>query len=91
MARIRVERTHNLGIEAAREKAQPLVEKLQERYGLTPVWAGDTVKLKRSGVSGTLEIGEASVKVEVELGMLMSAMSGTIEAEIKRSLDKALS
>ena len=28
MARISVERTHNLGLEVAREKAQPLVEKL---------------------------------------------------------------
>ena len=43
MARISVERTHKLGLEAAREKAQPLVEKLASQYGLTPTWAGDTV------------------------------------------------
>ena len=90
MARINVERAHNLGLEAAREKAQPLVEKLAGQYGLTPTWQGDTVKLKRSGVNGTLEIGEKTVKVDVELGMLMSAMSGMIQSEIERSLDKVL-
>lgn len=91
MARISVERSHNLGLEVAREKAQPLVEKLAGQYGLTPSWLGDTVKLKRSGVNGTLEIGEKSVKVNVELELLMSAMSGMIQSEIERSLDKALS
>jgi len=52
---------------------------------------GDTVKLKRSGVNGTLQISESNVKVDVELGLLMSAMSGMIQSEIGRSLDKALS
>ena len=91
MARISVERTHSLGLEAAREKARPLVEKLASQYGLTPTWAGDTVKLKRSGVNGTLLISDNNVKVDVELGLLMSAMSGTIKSEIEKALDKALS
>jgi len=90
MAHISVERTHSLGLESAREKARPLVEKLAGQYGLTPEWSGDTVKLKRSGVNGTLAIGEKTIKVDVKLGLLMSAMSGMIQAEIERSLDKAL-
>lgn len=90
MAHISVERTHSLGLEAAREKARPLVEKLAGQYGLTPEWSGNTVKLKRSGVNGTLAIGEKTIKVDVQLGLLMSAMSGMIQAEIERSLDKAL-
>ena len=40
---------------------------------------------------GTLQISENNVKVDVELGLLMSAMSGMIQSEIERSLDKALS
>ena len=91
MARISVERTHSLGLEAAREKARPLVERLASQYGLTPTWAGDTVKLKRSGVNGSLLISDNNVMVDVELGLLMSAMSGMIQSEIERSLDKALS
>lgn len=90
MARINVERAHDLGLQAAREKAQVLVQKLADQYGLQPQWAGDTVKLKRSGVTGAVEVGEKSIRVNVELGLLMSAMSGTIKAEIEKALDKAL-
>ena len=37
-----------------------------------------------------LSVSENTVKVDVKLGMLMSAMSGMIQSEIERSLDKAL-
>ena len=90
MARISVERAHSLGLAGAREKAQTLVNKLADQYGLEPRWSGDTVKLKRAGVNGAVEIGEQSIRVNVELGLLMSAMSGTIKAEIEKALDKAL-
>ena len=53
-------------------------------------WSGDKVTLKRSGVEAQLEVDERRVKVDVKLGMLMSAMSGMIQSEIERSLDKAL-
>jgi putative polyhydroxyalkanoate system protein len=90
MARISVERAHDLGKEGARAKAETLVQKLADQYGLEPQWSGDTVKLKRSGVKGEVAVGEKSIKVDVELGMLMSAMSGTIKAEIEKALDKIL-
>ncbi|MBC3376041.1 polyhydroxyalkanoic acid system family protein [Pseudomonas sp. SWRI92] len=90
MARITVERAHALGKEAAREKADKLAQKLSDSYGLEPQWEGDTLKLKRSGVKGEVHVGEDSIRVDVELGMLMSAMSGTIKTEIEKALDKAL-
>ncbi|KPA92406.1 MULTISPECIES: polyhydroxyalkanoic acid system family protein [Pseudomonas] len=90
MARISVERAHHLGLAGAREKAEALVQKLADQYGLAPRWSGDTVSLKRSGVSGEVTIAEDRIRVDVELGMLMSAMSGTIKSEIEKALDKAL-
>ncbi|MBC3300282.1 polyhydroxyalkanoic acid system family protein [Pseudomonas sp. SWRI18] len=90
MARITVERAHNLGKEAARAKAEQLAGKLQERYGLEPSWSGDTLNLRRSGVKGTVVVAEDSLRIDVELGLLMSAMSGTIKSEIEKALDKAL-
>ncbi|KQB54498.1 polyhydroxyalkanoic acid system protein [Pseudomonas endophytica] len=90
MANISVERTHALGLEQARVKARQVVDKLESKYGLTPDWSGDKVVLKRSGVEALLEVGETTVKVDVKLGMLMTAMSGMIQSEIERSLDKAL-
>ena len=90
MARITVERAHNLGKQAARAKAEKLANKLQEQYGLEPSWSGDTLNLKRSGVKGTVLVADDSLRIEVELGLLMSAMSGTIKSEIEKALDKAL-
>ncbi|RON10780.1 polyhydroxyalkanoic acid system protein [Pseudomonas brassicacearum] len=90
MAHISVERTHGLGKEAAREKADKLAEKLAVQYGLEPQWSGDTLNLKRSGVKGAVYVGDTSIRIDVELGLLMSAMSGTIKSEIERALDKAL-
>ena len=90
MARIIVERAHSLGKEGARAKAEKLAQKLQDQYGLEPSWSGDTLNLKRSGVKGTLLVADKVLRIEVELGLLMSAMSGTLKSEIEKALDKAL-
>jgi len=37
-----------------------------------------------------VKVAEDSLRIEVELGLLMSAMSGTIKSEIEKALDKAL-
>ncbi|PQZ92662.1 MULTISPECIES: polyhydroxyalkanoic acid system family protein [Pseudomonas] len=90
MARITVERAHSLGKEGARAKADKLADKLKAQYGLASSWSGDTLNLKRSGVKGAVVVGEDSLRIDVELGLLMSAMSGTVKAEIEKALDKAL-
>jgi putative polyhydroxyalkanoate system protein len=90
MAHISVERAHGLGKEAAREKADKLAQKLHDQYGLEPQWLGDTLNLKRSGVKGAVHVSDDSIKVDVELGLMMSAMSSMIKAEIEKALDKAL-
>jgi len=90
MARISVERSHRLGKAGAREKADQLAQKLAGQYGLEPQWSGDTLNLRRSGVKGAVHVGDETIRIDVELGLLMSAMSGTIKAEIERALDKAL-
>ncbi|MDZ5432343.1 polyhydroxyalkanoic acid system family protein [Pseudomonas fluorescens] len=90
MARISVERAHGLGKEAAREKADKLAQKLSDQYGLAPQWSGDTLNLTRPGVKGAVYVSEGSIRVDVELGLMMSAMSGMIKSEIEKALDKAL-
>ena len=63
---------------------------IRDRYGLEPQWSGDTLNLKRSGVKGAVHVSEDLIKVDVELGLMMSAMSSMIKAEIEKALDKAL-
>ncbi len=90
MTQISVERKNSLGRDAARPKAEALVDKLAREYDLKARWDGDRVEVKRSGANGSIEIGEDSIRVELKLGMMLSMMGGTIKGEIERALDKAL-
>jgi putative polyhydroxyalkanoate system protein len=90
MTQISVERKHNLGREAARQKAEVVVDKLVQRYDVQATWQGDTVAVKRSGANGTVKIDDDAIRIELKLGMMLSMMSGTIQSEIEKALDKAL-
>ncbi|MHA6492191.1 polyhydroxyalkanoic acid system family protein [Pseudomonas borbori] len=90
MAKITVERSHSLGREAAREKAEQLAERLAREYSVRYQWNGDTLEFKRSGADGQIEVGEDHVRVQLSLGLLLSAMSGSIKREIEDVLDKSL-
>ncbi|BCD85187.1 hypothetical protein PSm6_15940 [Pseudomonas solani] len=90
MARINVERSHNLGRSAVRAKAEQLAERLAREYDVRYQWRGDTLEFKRSGADGQIEVSDDKVNVEVKLGLLLSAMSGSIKREIEKALDEYL-
>ena len=90
MARIIVERNHSLGRDAAREKAQQLAQKLENDFGVLCEWHGDVLEVRRSGADGRIEVEDDRIRVLLDLGMLLSAMSGSVQAQIERALDKAL-
>lgn len=91
MARITVERSHTLGRAGARAKAEALAERLAREYDVRYQWKGDVLEFKRSGADGSIAVADNSVKVELKLGLLLSAMSGTIKREIEKGLDESLS
>jgi putative polyhydroxyalkanoate system protein len=91
MAKITVEREHALGREAARAKAEQLAERLAREFDVSYQWQGDTLLFKRSGADGSIAVSDDQVRVELKLGLLLSAMSGTIKREIEQVLDKSLS
>ena len=90
MARITLKRRHNLGREAARGKAEQLAEKLAREYDLRYRWNGDSLEFKRSGADGHIAVAEDHVQLQLNLGLLLSAMSGKIKREIEEVLDKHL-
>ncbi|NQD94707.1 polyhydroxyalkanoic acid system protein [Pseudomonas sp. CrR25] len=90
MATIDVQRPHSLGRAAARAKAEQLAERLAREYAVRYRWSGDTLEFKRSGADGSIEVGEDNVRVQLKLGLLLSAMSGSIKREIEEVLDKSL-
>lgn len=90
MSRITIERSHSLGRAAAREKAEVLAQRLASEYDVKFRWAGDTLEFKRSGADGTIDVSDDLVRVNLKLGLLLSALSGTIKREIEDTLDKHL-
>jgi putative polyhydroxyalkanoate system protein len=90
MARIKVERLHSLGLAGARAKAEQLAERLASEYEVRYRWVGDSLEFKRSGVDGVIAVSADWVRVELSLGLLLSAMSGRIKSEIEQTLDKSL-
>lgn len=90
MARINVERPHSLGLPVARAKAEQLAERLAREYAVHYRWVGDTLEFKRSGADGRIAVTDDRVRVELNLGLLLSAMGGSIKREIEKTLDDSL-
>ena len=91
MSKIIVERQHRLGREGARNKAQQLAERLAQQYDVSYHWVGDTLEFHRTGAQGSIDVDETHVRVSLKLGLLLSALSGTIKREIEENLDQQLS
>lgn len=90
MSTIVVERQHQLGRAGAREKAQQLAERLAQQYDVSYRWAGDTLEFRRTGAQGSIVVDDTHVRVSLKLGLLLSALGGTIKTEIENALDKYL-
>lgn len=90
MSKIVVEREHRLGRAGAREKAQQLAERLAQQYDVSYRWEGDTLEFRRTGAQGAIAVDDTHVRVSLKLGLLLSALSGTIKREIEETLDKQL-
>lgn len=88
MADISITQQHQLSQAAAREAAQKVADKLAGEFGLQCKWEGDVLRFARSGVEGTLALGESQAALRIKLGMLMGAFRSTIEAKVAESMRK---
>lgn len=90
MGKIVVERQHRLGRAGAREKAEQLAERLAQQYGVRYRWVGETLELRRTGAEGSVTVDENTVRINLKLGVLLSALAGTIKHDLEAALDKRL-
>jgi putative polyhydroxyalkanoate system protein len=91
MANIHIKRTHNLGINNARTAVEKLAQTLKSELQADFKWSGDKLLFKRSGASGTIDVGSDYIDLDIRLGMALSLMKGKIEDTINTKLDSALS
>ena len=90
MSRIDIVHPHSLAPEDARRVVEDVAARLHERYGLSPRWEGQALRLSGPGIQGRVELLPRQVRVVAELGFLFSAMRGLVESEIRRVLDEKL-
>jgi putative polyhydroxyalkanoate system protein len=88
MSKIDIHRAHHLPLADARAVIEKVATRIQEKFGTDNQWQGNTLQFARSGIKGAIEVKADEVHVTAELGMLLSAMKGTIEQEIGRKLDE---
>ena len=87
---MRIRRSHNLGLEEARSRADRIAEDLQEQFSLRSSWNGDALQVQGNGVSGQLTVDEQNIELEVRLGFALKLMEGPIRSAIERMIDEEL-
>ena len=88
MATISIARQHRLSLKKAKGAAEKIAKDLQKRFDLDYAWQGNRIDFERPGVSGQLLVGRDKITLDVQLGLLLTPLKGTIEREITAQLDR---
>jgi putative polyhydroxyalkanoate system protein len=91
MPKFDLEIPHSLPIDQVRARLEKARAKLESDYGATCTWQGeDTMVVARKGLNATVGIEAARLKVDVELGLLLTPMAGAIRSGITKQLTDLL-
>ena len=88
MAMIDIHHAHTLPDAAARQAVEDVAIKLGRKFGLDYRWEGDALHFVRPGIEGHIAVLAGQLRVTAKLGLMMSAMKGTIETKIRQYLDE---
>lgn len=88
MSSIDIEHSHNKTPAQARKALESVAARLAERFDMVYGWEGEALTFNRTGVHGRIDLSPSSLHVTAQLGFLLSALKGPIEAEIRRVLDE---
>ncbi len=94
MAELNIVREHKLGLAKARKVAFKWAEQAEDEFSMACTYTEgkhqDEVDFVRSGVKGCLRVTKDHFELHAQLGFLLGAFKGTIEAEIVKNLDALL-
>jgi putative polyhydroxyalkanoate system protein len=88
MADINISRSHTLGKDEAKTRANQVLDRLKSQ-GIEGAWNGYTFNITKPA-KGTFAITDTNVTVALDLPFLMRALKGTIEDRVKKELDRSL-
>lgn len=94
MADLHIVREHALGLAKARKVAFKWAGQVEEEFAMQCSYTEgkheDEVDFVRAGVKGNLVVSKDRFELRAQLGFLLGAFKGTIEAEIVKNLDALL-
>lgn len=90
MSTINISRSHSMGRTAARTAVEKVAEQLEDKLGASYRWEQDTLRFNGGGAKGQIEVEPETVRVEIKLGMLLSAMKGMVKKQAEGYLDEYL-
>ena len=88
MSMIAIEKEHHLSHKKAKEAAEKVAEDLHARFDLEFKWKGDAIEFRRPGLTGALHVGKEDVRLDCQLGFMLSLLKPTIETEVHKQFDK---
>ncbi len=86
MANIHITQAHKLPMAEAKKAAQKVADSFAQKFDVKSSWKGDVLHFTRSGVDGTLKVGEGDAKIDIKLGFMLGMLSGKIEAEARQMM-----
>lgn len=90
MANIHIKQQHNLAHDEARKRVEEIARDLKKKLNTDYAWKGESLRFKRSGASGSIDLSDEFIELNIKLGMLLAPMKGKIESAIKEKLELAL-
>ncbi|MBK8251740.1 MAG: polyhydroxyalkanoic acid system family protein [Polyangiaceae bacterium] len=95
MATIDIRRSHSLGKEVAKQKAETLAKGMESKLGIVWRWEGDNIKFNApsgaaKGATGQVTVSDSEVRVEIDLPFLLRAVKGSIETRVNDELNKLM-
>jgi putative polyhydroxyalkanoate system protein len=92
MATIDISRSHKLGLDVAKAKAEELAKGMEQKLGITWRWEGDAIAFDApsgvaKGASGKVKVDAATIHVAIDLPFLLKALKGTVAEKVNERLD----
>ena len=91
MPKFQIDIPHSLPTPEVRSRLQRASSKLEQEYGATCSWDGEScLVVARKGLSARVGVEPERLHVAVELGLLFSPMAGSIRNGITKQLTELL-
>jgi putative polyhydroxyalkanoate system protein len=92
MATIDISRSHSLGLDAAKAKAEELAKGMEQKLGIAWRWVGNDITFEAAsgvakGASGKVKVDASTIQVAIDLPFMLKAMKSMVAQKVNDKLD----